>query len=158
MNEQVMYWIALGSNRPELSDGLLKLTFGSSGGLWMLHKIVKLVQQYGLSDLLQSKVRPMLDSSMKRAVGTSPGDTPLKLGSDGVYHVPHCSSPEYRCYAPFEDRSCHIQSDCNYELAQLRWGLATAEKLLGNSTGQLAWWQQLQVLSKPNLTSSLTFC
>ena len=56
-------------------------------------------------------------------------DDSLKLQSDQQYHLVGCSSPEYRCYPPFADRSCSTKQDCNYALAQLRWGLQTALEL-----------------------------
>ena len=78
-----------------------------------------------------------------------PGDLHL---AEGTYHVTHCSSPEYKCYPPFEDRACKIGTDCNYELSQLRWGLTAVLRLgaeynlSANLTAagvDVSWWQAL---------------
>lgn len=80
---------------------------------------------------------------------SAPGTLHLERGT---YHVVHCSSPEYKCYPPFEDRACTIGTDCNYELSQLRWGLSTALDmaskygLQANLTAagvDASWWQDL---------------
>ena len=67
-------------------------------------------------------------------------------------HMPQvgCLSPEYTCWAPFQHEQCKPRQDCNYELAQLRWGLHTALDLatrhhlnvsaMGIDRG---WWQML---------------
>eukprot|EP01060_Flectonema_neradi_P035848 TRINITY_DN6707_c0_g1_i1.p1 TRINITY_DN6707_c0_g1~~TRINITY_DN6707_c0_g1_i1.p1 ORF type:complete len:856 (+),score=106.21 TRINITY_DN6707_c0_g1_i1:38-2605(+) len=138
MNEQVMYWITEGSNKPQLVTALLKAFINGStshGGLWMMDKIDKHILAYGneLSPQLGMSQQKLLtalfselETMLKQQVGlnTSKHDTGnLKEDHSGIYHLENCASPEYRCYAPFESRSCDIKTDCNYGLSQLRWGL-----------------------------------
>ena len=73
---------------------------------------------------------PVIVSSVMDQAGKAqavPGS--LKLLQDGIYHIVGCSSPEYKCYPPFQSRMCSTKQDCNYDLSQLRWGLQTALEL-----------------------------
>ena len=158
MNEQVMYWIAAASHRPEISEPMCRFIEANadklSGGLWMLHNYVKQARFDGRKDRLLTHAFPILVSELSDSVGktqSSPGSLHLDP-SDGKYHVLHCGSPEYRCYEPFESLACTPASDCNYELSQLRWGLQTVLELvdefglaqnLTESGVNETWWRAL---------------
>ena len=135
MNEQVMYWISAASNRPEISAPLSRWAEGqgassnTAGGLWMVHNYVKQMRFEGNISGLVGVALPLIASMVQAIAGGSEGSPgSLKL-VNGTYHIEHCSSPEYRCYPPFQDRACTPDTDCNYALSQLRWGLRTVLSL-----------------------------
>jgi hypothetical protein len=89
-----------------------------------------------------------------------PSNTSLGArGADGYFHIEGCGSPEYKCFAPFDQEParhphCKISQDCTYTLSQLRWGLTTALQLVSKhggsaSAADVAWWQQLQAQLVP---------
>ena len=59
---------------------------------------------------------------------TAPGSLSYS-SQDGLYHILHCSSPEYKCSPPFTALRCQPNTDCSYDLSQLRWGLRTVLRL-----------------------------
>jgi hypothetical protein len=158
MNEQVMYWLAAASNRPQISDPMMRIveSGGIGGGIWMLHNYWKIAWFEGRQEELSKVLLPQLISELKGTLGETENSTSLKL-IGGTYHVVGCSSPEYNCYPPFQDRMCHTKQDCNYEIAQLRWGLTTvldmikADPTLAQSpcgtqdpcAVDFAWWHKL---------------
>jgi hypothetical protein len=121
-----MYWIAAASNRPAISAPL-EAWFESGhrdGGLWMVHNYVKQARFEGNESKLTRDAWPAVAKMVRDYAGATraaPGR--LKLAG-GTYHIVGCSSPEYKCYPPFQSRACSPKEDCNYELAQLRWGLS----------------------------------
>ena len=149
MNEQVMYWLSAASNRPEIAAGLsqwLEVTGGND--LWMLHNYVKQMQFEGNSTALAGDAFRAVVSAVRAVAGGSKS-FPGKLSLiNQTYHIVPCESPEYHCYPPFESRACSPNMDCNYELAQLRWGLQTALALgdadsLATMHVDAAWWRSL---------------
>ena len=157
MNEQVMYWLAAASNRPQISEPMAEYveTHGAApGGLWMVHNYVKQARFDGREDRLRQHAWGTVVGAVKAQAGGSraaPGSLKL-LAADGRYHIVGCSSPEYRCYPPFEALACTPSEDCNYALAQLRWGIQTALALTtqfgleANLTAagvDAAWWRAL---------------
>mmetsp|Transcript_164734 Transcript_164734/g.528496 ORF Transcript_164734/g.528496 Transcript_164734/m.528496 type:complete len:965 (-) Transcript_164734:486-3380(-) len=158
MNEQVMYWIAPASNRPELSRPMQRFIEQgdgvAAGGLWMVHDYVKQARFEGRDDLLQDEAwRRIVDLVVDEAGMRE--EQPGKLTSiNGTYHygVNTCNSPEYVCFPPFEHLACDTKMDCNFGLAQLRWGLSTALTLTdqfdlsANLTAcgvDIEWWRDL---------------
>ena len=141
MNEQVMYWITYASNRPSLSAPMLEyVSQGRSLGdntLWMFHSYMKQMKYEG-RDL--AAFLPKLVASVASFVGKHTTNTErLSLSkSDKKYHLASCKSPEYRCYPPFESMTCDIKTDCNYLLAQVRWGIAEAFSLAARSNVSLS--------------------
>ena len=133
MNEQVMYWISAASNRPQISEPMCEYVEANgvtAGGLWMIHQYVKQARFDGRDDRLRAHAWSTIVGAVKKQAGsarTSPGTLKKLSGTDddGRYHIVGCSSPEYRCYPPFEELACSTTRDCNFGLAQLRWGLAT---------------------------------
>ena len=141
MNEEVMYWITEGSNKPDLVLPLLKFFLQESqakrwpGNIWMAHKMNKhisgyggeLSSQLGVSELhLQKVLFEELQTLLQSEIGlnkTQHDTGKLLVDDKGTYHVTQCKSPEYRCYPPFESLACEIKTDCNFELSQLRWAL-----------------------------------
>ena len=83
----------------------------------------------GKQEKLKHTLWPQLVAALQGTLGANESGTRLKL-IDGTYHVVGCSSPEYNCYAPFGSRMCQTKQDCNYEISQLRWGLATVLELM----------------------------
>ena len=157
MNEQVMYWISQASNRAEigatLTDWFESAGGNIPGGLWMIHNYVKQADFTGNTSKLSQYALPAIVAAVKAQAGgveRSPGS--LKL-LNGTYHIVGCSSPEYHCYPPFQHLACQPKQDCNFALAQLRWGLTAAISLaqrlgltanFGKRYGvDLAWWQAL---------------
>eukprot|EP01052_Picozoa_sp_SAG31_P052944 SAG31_NODE_13326_length_876_cov_1.655084_1_plen_156_part_10 len=136
MNEQVMYWLAAASNRPAISEPMMKIVEGGgiSGGEWMLHNYYKVAWFNGEQERLSHTLWPLLVNELKGVLGETENATKLKLLDDGLYHVVGCSSPEYHCYSPFESRTCSPHQDCNYEISQLRWGIATVLELLSSDS------------------------
>jgi hypothetical protein len=132
MNEQVMYWLAAASNRPAISAPMMKIVEdgGIAGGEWMLHNYYKMAWFNGQQDKLSHTLWPLLVNELKGVLGATKQNTTLKLLADGLYHVVGCSSPEYNCYSPFGSRACSPRQDCNYEISQLRWGIATVLELM----------------------------
>lgn len=127
-----MYWISQASNRPQIAATLtdwFETSKSIQGGLWMIHNYVKQADFDGNSTKLINYAWPQIVSAVVSIAGASeakPGT--LKL-QGAQYHIVGCSSPEYKCYPPFESRACSTHEDCNYELAQLRWGLQSALNL-----------------------------
>ena len=144
MNEQVMMWLAPASNRPEISQPVLKYlesgqgrtgsyNGGKVGGEWMIHNYVK-IQDHGNLTHSTAATLAMVADALPKSSATLGG-----LAKDNHYHLTDCGSPEYRCFPPFDSDptrqpQCKIQQDCNYGLSQLRWGLDTAGVELGALT------------------------
>jgi hypothetical protein len=156
MNEQVMYWLAAASNRPQISEPMVQYVEAHGGapqgGLWMVHNYLKQARFDGRDDRAQNAWGFIVGTVKGQAGGSRGAPGKLKLLGDGLYHIVGCSSPEYRCYDPFGKLACSPEQDCNYELAQLRWGLQAALALtrqfgLGaNLTAagvDAAWWRAL---------------
>eukprot|EP00658_Telonema_sp_P-2_P046191 TRINITY_DN3430_c0_g1_i10.p1 TRINITY_DN3430_c0_g1~~TRINITY_DN3430_c0_g1_i10.p1 ORF type:complete len:700 (-),score=109.31 TRINITY_DN3430_c0_g1_i10:79-2070(-) len=155
MNEQVMYWIGAASNRPEISSPMEKWfeAGNRNGGLWMAHNYIKQLRFEGDSQKLQAVGWSAIIELVRGQVGStqaSPGR--LTLMSDRLYHVLDCSSPEYNCYPPYASKMCTPSQDCNYDLAQIRWGLRTAlsltaqfglETKLKAAGVDQSWWESL---------------
>lgn len=157
MNEQVMYWIAAASNRPEISQPMQRYSEANplEGGLWMFHNYIRQARFDDRDDLLRNVAWPRLVENIQGEVGkneTSPGK--LTALDDGLYHfgVQGCWSPEYRCFPPFEHLDCGTKRDCNYGLAQVRWGITEALRLtetfnLSSNLSALGvdedWWRSL---------------
>jgi hypothetical protein len=158
VNEQVMYWLAAASNRPQISDPMMAMVDhgGINGGIWMLHNYWKIAVFDGAASAtsprsanFRSKFWPQLVGQLVSECGGN-ASKPGKLRKiSGTYHVVGCSSPEYNCYAPFEDRMCHTTQDCNYEISQLRWGMQTvldmkkADPSLASTGLDFDWFQNL---------------
>jgi hypothetical protein len=154
---QVMYWISQASNRPQIAATLTnwfeaQKQSSIQGGLWMIHNYVKQADFDGNTSKLIDFAWPAIIDAVKAIAGTSetsPGSLTL-LGQQ--YHIVGCSSPEYKCYPPFESRACSTHEDCNYEMSQLRWGLRTALNMttrfglqaqLQQQNVSTAWWTAL---------------
>eukprot|EP00041_Stephanoeca_diplocostata_P027165 m.745089 g.745089 ORF g.745089 m.745089 type:complete len:1294 (+) comp23125_c1_seq4:39-3920(+) len=155
MNEQVMYWIAPGSNRPELGSPLKQYVRDAvtsveergpnvnkrnvketrvrsrglpQGGPWFLHQYIKQLRYEGnVSELSTTGWQAVVASAIS-TVGATERSTPLVM-NESIYHIVHCDSPEYRCYPPFASRACTPSEDCNYAISQARWVVATALEL-----------------------------
>ena len=125
-----MYWLAAASNRPQISEPMAQYVEahgGAQGGLWMVHNYLKQARFDGRDDRAQNAWGFIVDTVKDEAGGSREAPGKLKLlPGDGLYHIVGCSSPEYRCYDPFGKLACSPEQDCNYELAQLRWGLQAA--------------------------------
>ena len=71
--------------------------------------------------------------------------------ANGTYHIRHCESPEYGCFAPVVPGStCSVANghcnDCAYGLAQLRWGLTVLVQLSDRfalNDPAVGWWRAL---------------
>ena len=154
MNEQVMYWIGAASNRPQITNPLETWVEngGTDGGLWMLHNYVKQVEFEGNNTKLSTYAWDAVVKGTQAIAGATESEPGRLTLRGNTYHLEGCSSPEYKCYPPFQDRMCTPKEDCNYELSQLRWGLVTALKLtakfkleseLKAQGVDIAWWQTL---------------
>ncbi len=74
----------------------------------VLHNYWKIAWFEGRQDELSKILWPQLISELKGMLGETENTTKLKLIGD-TYHVVGCSSPEYNCYPPFQDRMCHTE-------------------------------------------------
>ena len=118
----------------------------------MIHNYVKQADFDGNVTKLANFAWPALVNAVKSEAGTAENATgSLKL-INGQYHIVGCSSPEYKCYPPFESRACSTKEDCNYELSQIRWGLETVLNLtqrfnlendLAKQGVDASWWSDL---------------
>jgi len=143
MNEELMYWISPASNRPELSVGLDSLP---SNTIWMLAQAYKQYLFKGDDTTLAKRLFPKLQSIIRLQVGVN-----NSLPPNGTYHVKHCNSPEYGCWAPF-NYTCAVKNgeyeDCSYMISQLKWALRTLIDLatkyqLNVPIAEFAWWNDL---------------
>lgn len=146
-----MVWLTLAANRPSLVEPWLDALDGgiTSGGLWMRHDQLHALLAYGYWDRINATFYDQMVGELTSLVGTGPNDTAqLRLDDDGLYHVYGCTSPEYKCYPPFQSQACNPSVDCNWEISQIRWGLDKAVGLAAmlhrTSDVRLPWWKQLQ--------------
>ena len=144
MNEELMYWISPASNRPSIAAGIRQ----PGAPLWMLHNSWKQYDFEGDDTGLQRVIFPALKSQVEKQVGTNNATVG---GANGTYHIRHCESPEYGCFAPVVPGStCSVSNgdynDCAYGLAQLRWGLTVLVQLndkFALNDPAAGWWRAL---------------
>ena len=144
MNEELMYWISPASNRPSIAAGIRQ----PGAPLWMLHNSWKQYDFEGDDTGLQRVIFPALKSQVEKQVGTNNATVG---GANGTYHIRHCESPEYGCFAPVVPGStCSVANgdynDCAYGLAQLRWGLTVLVQLndkFALNDPAAGWWRAL---------------
>ena len=142
MNEQVMYWIGAASNRPEITAPLSRwMEAGASrGNLWMAHNYVKQMRFEGNHTGLVHVALPLITNLVRGIAGENASSHGSLDGPDsnGTFHIIDCSSPEYKCYPPFQNRACSPKVDCNYEISQLRWGISTALAIAKSASASAA--------------------
>ena len=144
MNEELMYWISPASNRPSIAAGIRQ----PGAPLWMLHNSWKQHDFEGDDTGLQRVIFPALKSQVEKQVGTN---NAAVGGANGTYHLRHCESPEYGCFAPVVPGStCSVANgqynDCAYGLVQLRWGLTVLVQLndkFALNDPAAGWWRAL---------------
>ena len=84
MNEQVMYWLAPASNRPEISDPMMRIVRdkGIAGGIWMLHNYWKQAWFEGrFADLSVRRIVPYMRIADKAEVSLGPAECPMATAS-----------------------------------------------------------------------------
>ena len=110
-DEQSPLWICCGGAAAGSKGASSKSN--TAGGLWMVHNYVKQLRFEGNTSGLAEVALPLITSTcMVLAIAgddseANPGT--LVADANGTYHIERCSSPEYHCYPPFEDRACKVR-------------------------------------------------